>query len=150
MSQHYFISISGQQAGPFTFEELKAKRITADTLIWTEGLDKWTRAGDIPLLSDILGQAAPPPPPNSFEPPRYKDTKNADSINTPEGPYFGYVLAKKRERLLAAFIQELPLQIIVYILFLEAIQQDGIYNMPTFIGTSVIALAIGGCCRSYG
>lgn len=57
MKQYYYAN-GDQQLGPFSFEELKAKRIQKDTYIWYEGLTDWTRAADLPELSELF--EAPP------------------------------------------------------------------------------------------
>ena len=44
----YFIIENGAQAGPFSPEELvNTKNISAETLVWTEGLKDWTPAWQI-------------------------------------------------------------------------------------------------------
>lgn len=51
-SYHYS---DGQNSfGPVTLEELRMKRITANTLIWTEDLVTWTKAQDLPELRDLF------------------------------------------------------------------------------------------------
>lgn len=54
-SRSWFYASEGQQQGPFPEIQLReffAKRtITADTLVWTEGMTNWQRAGDIPGLT---------------------------------------------------------------------------------------------------
>src|ERR1043166_3237093 len=61
----YFILIENGQAGPFSFDELYAKRISPNTMIWTEGLQHWTPAGQLPELKALWG--APPPPPPQYQ-----------------------------------------------------------------------------------
>jgi uncharacterized RDD family membrane protein YckC len=101
MAQQYFVSTNGQQLGPFNFDELKEKNIDKETLIWTEGYVNWTKAGDIPLLRDIL-VATPPPLPNS----EFKTSSNFSSPPLPSkgsvDKYFGYTLATRMDRFLAA------------------------------------------------
>lgn len=60
MSPLFYIAVNGQKTGPFTLEELKSKDIQKDTLMWTEGLDNWTKADHIALLKDILRSIPPP------------------------------------------------------------------------------------------
>jgi hypothetical protein len=62
----WFYAAQGQQQGPFQeaqFRNLIARRtVTADTLVWTEGMAGWQRAGDIPgLMSGRSGPPAMPP-----------------------------------------------------------------------------------------
>ena len=44
----YYIHENGQQLGPFTTEELKARGITGETPIWREGMAQWKKAKEIP------------------------------------------------------------------------------------------------------
>jgi len=65
MRQWYYL-VGDEQAGPVSFEELRHLahdgRVTPRTLVWKEGLEDWTPAGEIPGL---LGAAPPPPAPVS-------------------------------------------------------------------------------------
>jgi len=58
----YMISAGGRE-GPFADEAFRgfiaAGRVTADTLVWSEGMTDWQRAGDVPGLMPV---GAPPPP----------------------------------------------------------------------------------------
>jgi len=62
----WFYAAQGQQQGPFPeaqFRSLIARNaVTADTLVWTEGMADWQRARDIPgLMSRTSGWPAAPP-----------------------------------------------------------------------------------------
>ena len=65
----YFIIENGAQAGPFTPEELvNTKLITAETLVWTDGLKDWTPAWQIEEIRAAMetrtnSQQTPPPVP---------------------------------------------------------------------------------------
>lgn len=58
----WFYAAQGQQQGPFPeaqFRNLIARNtVTADTLVWTDGMSGWQRAGDIPGLTS--GRSGPP------------------------------------------------------------------------------------------
>jgi len=60
-NRSWFFAADGQQKGPYgdpQFRDLIARRIvTAETLVWTEGMSGWQKAGDVP------GLVSPPPPP---------------------------------------------------------------------------------------
>src|ERR1700722_12967133 len=63
--QSWFFASQGQQQGPFAeaqLHDLIAKGIvTAATLVWSEGMADWQKAGDIPgLFSDYSGPPAVP------------------------------------------------------------------------------------------
>ena len=57
----WFYAAQGQQQGPFPeaqFRNLIARNtVTADTLVWTDGMSGWQRCGDIPGL--MSGQVRP-------------------------------------------------------------------------------------------
>jgi hypothetical protein len=63
----WFYAAQGQQQGPFSeaqFRNLIATNtVTADTLVWTEGMADWQRAGDI--LGPMSRTSGPPPAPPS-------------------------------------------------------------------------------------
>jgi len=50
------------QFGPFNKEELRSKNITPQTLVWFEGLDNWTPAGQLPEMRDLFETVPPPIP----------------------------------------------------------------------------------------
>ena len=63
----WFYAAQGQQQGPFPeaqFRNLIARNtVTADTLVWTDGMAGWQKAGDIPGL--MSGRSGPPAMPQS-------------------------------------------------------------------------------------
>jgi hypothetical protein len=60
-NRSWFFAADGQQRGPYPdpqFRDFIARRIvTAETLVWSEGMSGWQKAGDVP------GLVSPPPPP---------------------------------------------------------------------------------------
>jgi hypothetical protein len=58
----WFIASEGQQEGPYSealFREMIGKRtVTQATLVWSEGMSSWQRAGDVPGL--LPGGSRPP------------------------------------------------------------------------------------------
>ncbi len=54
----YFVVIDQAQAGPFTEGELvqliKAGKVNADTLVWRQGLNAWTMAGNLPETNRLI------------------------------------------------------------------------------------------------
>ncbi len=50
----YFLIENGQQAGPFTLDQLNEKKITSESLVWAEGLTDWTPAWKVEELRPIL------------------------------------------------------------------------------------------------
>jgi hypothetical protein len=61
-NRSWFFAADGKQQGPYPdpqFRDLIARRIvSAETLVWTEGMSGWQKAGDVP------GLVSPPPPPS--------------------------------------------------------------------------------------
>ncbi|MEL1243315.1 GYF domain-containing protein [Flavobacterium sp. DGU11] len=58
--KQYYIHIENEQIGPLNFDELKAKNIKRDTMVWYEGLADWQKAGDVEELQSLF-KAVPPP-----------------------------------------------------------------------------------------
>jgi hypothetical protein len=46
MKQYYYLE-ENKLCGPVQVEEMRWKGLTKETLVWTEGMDDWKRAGDI-------------------------------------------------------------------------------------------------------
>jgi hypothetical protein len=67
----WFFASEGQQQGPFPEARLReliaAGTVTAETLVWTEGMANWQRAGEIPGLG--AGASNPPAMPGPGGPP---------------------------------------------------------------------------------
>jgi hypothetical protein len=67
----WFYASQGQQQGPCSEAELRdllaRGTVTPDTLVWSEGMAGWQKAGDIPGLGS--GASAPPAIPSSGGPP---------------------------------------------------------------------------------
>ena len=62
----YFIAVNGKQEGPLDMNVLKAYisqgTITKETLVWKQGMDKWTSANDVAEISSLFGMVPPPIP----------------------------------------------------------------------------------------
>jgi hypothetical protein len=69
-NRSWFYASDGQQQGPYPeiqFRDLIARgTVTAETLVWSEGMTGWQRAGDIPGL--LSGASGPPAVPRSGAP----------------------------------------------------------------------------------
>lgn len=67
----WFYASEGQQQGPYPEIQLRELlgrgTISADTLVWTEGMANWQRAGEIPGL--VAGGSGPPAVPQRGGPP---------------------------------------------------------------------------------
>jgi hypothetical protein len=65
-NRSWFFASQGKQQGPYPEAQLREfianGTVTAETLVWTEGMAGWQKAGDIPgLLSGVSGPPAVPP-----------------------------------------------------------------------------------------
>jgi membrane protease subunit (stomatin/prohibitin family) len=67
-SAAYFVAVDGKQQGPFDRSGLAQARadgrLNADTLVWTQGMANWARAGEVADLAALLAATPPPLPPN--------------------------------------------------------------------------------------
>ncbi len=61
----YWVGINGQQAGPFDIATLagmaRSGQLSAQTLVWKQGMAGWLAAGEVPDFASIL--SGPPPMP---------------------------------------------------------------------------------------
>lgn len=77
----WFYAFNGQQQGPYPEAQLRdliaRGTVRADTLVWSDGMAGWQKAGEIPGL--MSGAARPPAMPPASAPPR-----------GPAGGYAGY------------------------------------------------------------
>jgi hypothetical protein len=95
-SRSWFYASDGQQQGPFPeiqLRELIARgTITADTLVWTEGMAGWQRAAEIPGLAP--GASGPPAMPRSGAalPSTGGYSDGPLSIDLPVWGFFGRIL----------------------------------------------------------
>jgi membrane protease subunit (stomatin/prohibitin family) len=63
----YSVSVNGQTAGPFNWQQLMQMvqngQLTINTHVWKQGMASWELAGNIQELSTLFGAVPPPPPP---------------------------------------------------------------------------------------
>jgi membrane protease subunit (stomatin/prohibitin family) len=66
----YYVSVNGQQTGPFNMQQLQEMvntgQLTKQTYVWKQGLANWELAEKVHELSGLF---APPSPPGSVPPP---------------------------------------------------------------------------------
>ncbi|MEV5707698.1 SPFH domain-containing protein [Actinoallomurus sp. NPDC052274] len=66
--EQWYLGVNGERRGPFDLSGLSAQAdggaLTATTLVWKAGMDRWTPAGQVPELARILGATPPPLPPS--------------------------------------------------------------------------------------
>jgi hypothetical protein len=70
--RQWYIANGGRQEGPYSDEQLRALiasgKVGADTLVWSTGMENWTKAAAIPGLIGS-GQRPPPIPASAAAPP---------------------------------------------------------------------------------
>ena len=63
----WHIAVNGQTQGPFTPDQLAqgaaSGQFSPQTLVWSNGMQSWTPAAEVPQLAGYFQQASPPPPP---------------------------------------------------------------------------------------
>jgi len=144
MNQQFYIAVNGQQTGPFSIDDLKAKGIQRDTLIWTEGLDNWTKAEHVALLKDVL-RATPPPLPNMESKTTSQQVPPPPTHVTPQpiGKYFGYELARRRERFFAVLVQTIIFLIPFLLLFGDNYERGDSYSFGAIVGGTIFSAIFG-------
>lgn len=63
----YYVAVNGQQQGPFDMNAVVAYiqngQITADTMVWKQGMPAWAKASTLMEFSNLFGACPPPLPP---------------------------------------------------------------------------------------
>jgi len=60
--KQYYIYLGTEQVGPLSFDELKEKKILAETMVWHEGLEQWQKANTVEELKTLFRPVPPPIP----------------------------------------------------------------------------------------
>jgi membrane protease subunit (stomatin/prohibitin family) len=65
-SEAYHVALDGKQSGPFPAAQLQALvrdgRLTRDSLVWSQGMAAWAKAGDVAGLAALFADLPPPLP----------------------------------------------------------------------------------------
>lgn len=63
----YYVAVNGQSTGPFDISVLMqmadAGQLTADSLVWKDGMVQWAKAGTVDELKNLFANTMPPIPP---------------------------------------------------------------------------------------
>ena len=63
----YHVAVNGQAAGPYDISTLAqmvtAGQLTADSLVWKNGMAQWAKAGSVDELKNLFANVIPPIPP---------------------------------------------------------------------------------------
>lgn len=54
ITMEYFLLVNGENLGPYSVEILKQEGITPNTLVWTQGMEEWVPAEQIPELQVLF------------------------------------------------------------------------------------------------
>lgn len=63
MNSYYYLDAANQQQGPLDGNLLPSKGVTAQTLVWAQGMAEWTPAGQVAELQPLFQAAQPAQPP---------------------------------------------------------------------------------------
>ena len=84
--QKYHYTDGVNSYGPLSIFELKAKGITGDTYIWTEGMPNWVLAKTVPEVADIIESGDQPYfSTNAGVPPQFSQTQQEGMYGRPNG-----------------------------------------------------------------
>ena len=89
MDKKFYYTDGQDKYGPFTIEELKRYNLTTDTLVWAEGMNDWTPAGQVPVLRSLFPFDPPSVPQDKNDPFRENNNNygnNSGYQNPPSGP----------------------------------------------------------------
>jgi len=63
----FHVAVNGQTLGPYDLGTLRGQiasgTLTRQSMVWTNGMDGWKPAGEVPQLSSLFADGGPPPPP---------------------------------------------------------------------------------------
>lgn len=76
--KEYYIHKGEDNSGPFSVEELKGQKITKETLVWSNDMGDWKKAGEIDELKSILSKN--PPPLKKLQKSEYQKTKKSNFL----------------------------------------------------------------------
>lgn len=81
---YYIINKNGMQEGPYDANILLSKGLTKETMVWTNGMKEWTKAGEVEDLKVLFPPVPPvPPTPGPTPPPTPQPNLNAQPASQP-------------------------------------------------------------------
>lgn len=86
----YFVYVNGKQAGPITEAEMRKliinESVTAETLVWTQGMEQWAQAQFIPSVNKFfLLNKDPQKRTNKDNSPKLQNSRQSDIISALTG-----------------------------------------------------------------
>ncbi len=65
-AKSYFLAVAGKSEGPFEVsalpDRISAGALTRETLVWCQGMENWTQAGEVKDLAKLFANVPPPLP----------------------------------------------------------------------------------------
>ena len=84
---YYYLDADMRQVGPVSLDDLVAAGVTGDTMVWHEGLEEWTKAGNLPEVVKAMERKARPATPEKPEKPEKPESPESPVIpESPESP----------------------------------------------------------------
>ena len=130
VDRSWFFASQGQQQGPYPEAQLHqfiaSGRVTAETLVWTEGMADWQKAREIPGL--MTGAFGPRAVAQSGAPAFSGDATGSLSIDLPLWAFLGRIwllaLSRRRPPTISIFVAYSICRIIN-----ETLQQPGVETL---------------------
>ena len=93
---YYYLDADMRQVGPVSLDDLVAAGVTGDTMVWHEGLEEWTKAGNLPEVVKAMERKtrpatpekpqAPEPPESPGSPEKPEKPEKPENLVNPESP----------------------------------------------------------------
>ena len=87
---YYYLDADMRQVGPMSLDDLVAAGVKGDTMVWHEGLEEWTKAGNLPEVVKAMERKARPATPEKPESPEAPEAPGfpgkPESPGNPESP----------------------------------------------------------------
>ena len=84
---YYYLDADMRQVGPMSLDDLVAAGVTGDTMVWHEGLEEWTKAGNLPEVVKAMERKTRPATPEKPESPESPGApESPESPGAPDNP----------------------------------------------------------------
>lgn len=87
---YYYLDADMRQVGPVSLDDLVAAGVKGDTMVWHEGLEEWTKAGNLPEVVKAMERKARPATPEKPQAPESPvnpvNPESPESPGSPESP----------------------------------------------------------------
>lgn len=83
---YYYLDADMRQVGPVSLDDLVAAGVTGDTMVWHEGLEEWTKAGNLPEVVKAMERKARPATPEKPQAP--ENPEKPESPGSPVKPEY--------------------------------------------------------------